>query len=386
MRGIFKIIQYEIKQLMSDHSLILVFLIAPVLYAFFLGAIYLHKDIEEVPIAVLDLDQSATSREIIRLLDGMQQIKISSHIADFQEGVEEIQKLKVQGFFMFPKDFEKSLRKMEGCDLALYLNTSQFLPSNNPNKDLQKLITTVNAGIRLKYFETKGVNKKNAMELVMPLSPDVRGIANPTNAYGDFLLPGLFILILHQTLLFGMGETLSKDREKKKLPYLLSLVNGHVSQYFIGKTAFYFVLYLSYFFLFLTTIFPIFELNINGNLLQILLLGFVMVFSTLMFGAFIGSFFKTQIGFLELIAFSSYPVFLLSGFSWPFQAMPLWTQYLGQLLPITPFISAFTRSMELGAEWHHISYQFVHLILLSILYGFLALMRWIKISETQIAE
>ena len=229
-----------------------------------------------------------------------------------------------------------------------------------------------------------GVNPANAMEIVMPLEPDVRGIANPSNTYGGFLLPGLFILILHQTLLFGIGESFTKDRQKKALPEILSMVNGRIHKYFIGKLGFYMLLYFAYFLLFLTTIFPIFELNVHGSWDSMLIIAFAMSLAVLMFGVFISSFFRTQIGYLEVIAFSSYPIFLLSGFSWPFQAMPIWVQYLAQFSPMTPFVQAFTRVLELGADWEHVAFPVIHLILLFILYGFAAMYRWSLISEKQL--
>ena len=92
MKGILRVANYEIKQLFSDHSLILTFLLAPILYAFFLGSIYINKDIEEVPIAVFDLDNSSSSRELIRALDATQQIQISEYLTSFEQGVDEINK------------------------------------------------------------------------------------------------------------------------------------------------------------------------------------------------------------------------------------------------------------------------------------------------------
>ncbi len=384
MRGILRVANYEIKQLFNDHSLILTFLLAPIMYAFFLGSIYINKDIEEVPIAILDLDNSPTSRSLIRAMDATQQINIAEHLTSFSEGVDEINKLNIQGFVYFPNGFEAQLLSMKGTDLAVYLNTSQFLPSNNPNKDLQKVLITAGAGIRLKYYMAHGVDPENATQIVMPLQPDVRGIANPLNTYGGFLLPGLFILILHQTLLFGIGESFTKDRQKKALPQILGLANGQIHIYFIGKLSFYLLLYFAYFLLFLTTIFPIFNLNVHGSWDSMLLIALAMSLAVLMFGVFISSFFRTQVGFLEIIAFSSYPLFLMSGFSWPFQSMPVWIQYLAQFSPMTPFMQAFTKVLELGADWEHVAFNVIHLILLFILYGFAAMYRWSRIADKQL--
>ena len=78
------------------------------------------------------------------------------------------------------------------------------------------------AGVRLRYFEAKGMTQKTAIELVEPLSAEVHPIYNTTNCYGNFLLPGLFLLILQQTLLIGFGESIAKENEKNKFSALFA--------------------------------------------------------------------------------------------------------------------------------------------------------------------
>lgn len=386
LKGIWKIIQYESRLVVTDYSILLTILIAPIFYAFFLGTIYLNNDIEEVPMAIIDMDQSASSREMTRAFNASQEIKIVENLTSLDEGIDRIYRMDIQGFIYFPSGFEADLLSMRGTDLGVYINTTQFLPSNNPNKSLQKILLMFGANVRLKYYAAQGIDINNAVQMLMPLTPKVKGVANPTNAYGWFLLPGLFILILHQTLLFGIGESFCKDRQRKVLPHLLALVDGYVHRYIFGKAFFYMLLYLTYFVLFLSAIFPFFQLNVEGSWIILLTVGFFMAIATLMFGIFLSSLFRSQIGFLEMLAFTSYPFFLLSGFSWPLDSMHIALQYLSQFSPMTSFVSAYTRVLELGAGWEDVSRQIINLILLSIVYGYLGLMRWKHIAQKMIND
>ncbi|VAW29723.1 hypothetical protein MNBD_BACTEROID07-1342, partial [hydrothermal vent metagenome] len=211
----------EMKTVISDHSVLLTVIAAPLLYVFLMGSIYWNKEVKQIPFAVVDLDKTPTSQKLTRLLSADPTIRIENRPSTYQEGVNEMYALKIQGFLLFPKGFEKHLLKGEGSDVKLYLNTTRFLPSNDLNRAVNTVFQTVDAGIRLHYYATKGLNKKYGMQLINPVMADVRPIYNSTNNYGDYLLPGLLFLILQQTLLIGLGESFVRRRERGELKEIL---------------------------------------------------------------------------------------------------------------------------------------------------------------------
>ena len=92
-----------------------------------------------------------------------------------------------------------------------------------------------------------------------------------------------------------------------------------------------------------------------------------MVYTTLL-----GTFFKSAIGWTEIMAFSTYPLFLVSGYSWPIEAMPKALQVIANLLPSTPYFTVFNKLAGQGAVLGNIKSEVIHLLVLLLL-GYLML-------------
>ena len=348
---------------LNDHSILLTVVIAPLLYAFFLGSIYYKKDIDQIDFAVVDYDNSMTSRKLTQLLKANPKINLIGYLEDYHEGVEKLYSLEAKGFLVFPDGFEKELLRLEGAEIALYLNTTRFLPSNDLNKAVNSVMMTVGSAVRLKYFVANGKSSQQAMELINPILADVRPIYNPLNSYGGFLLPGLFFLILQQTLLIGLGESVSHDKEKGILNRVLA-ERGGIANYLFNKTAYYIFLYSAYIVLFMAVVFPFFEIPVAGAIIPSFTISLLFLLTIMLLAVLIGSFVNSQIRMMEILAFTTYPFFLISGYSWPVSAMPEPIQWISYLVPTTPMLEAMSKLFIMGGGWIDVLGPFQHLLIL----------------------
>ena len=376
MKTFLKIFSRELGIIFKDHSIILTVLIAPILYAFFLGSIYLYKDANQISFAVVDMDRTPTTRQLYRFMDANQKIKMIGTLGSYQEGVDRLYKMEINGFLYFPKGFEDDIKSLAGADVKLYLNTTRFMPSNDLNNAVQEILFTYSAGIRLRYFEAKGMTQKTAIELVEPLSAEVHPIYNTTNCYGNFLLPGLFLLILQQTLLIGFGESIAKENEKNKFSKFFAAGKNNLLQMLSGKSGFYFLLYVVYFLFFFAVVFHAFEIPISGNLLAVAVMSMLFLFSVLFYTLFIASFFRSQKRYMEIIAFTSYPLFLICGYSWPISTMPLPIKWLSHTIPTSPFFNGFIKLSVMGGGWASVKGYAFHLIILALVSFVAVVWRW----------
>lgn len=384
-RSIKSIFIEETKNVINNHSVLLTVVIAPLLYAFFLGSIYYKKEIDQIEFAVVDYDNSNTSRQFTRLLSGNSKIKMVGYLEDFSEGVEKLYHTQIQGFLIFPKGFEKELLLLEGANLNLYLNTTRFLPSNDLNKAVNEVMLTIGSGIRLRYYESKGLNPKHAMELVNPVLVDVRPAYNPLNSYGDFLLPGLFFLILQQTLLLGLGESVAADGENGRLLKSISQKGG-IAHYLFGKQLYYLILFASLLFFFFTIVFPFFDIAVKGSIMLLFTVSMLFIVSISLLAFLLGTFVKSQVRIMEILAFSTYPFFLISGYSWPVSAMPQWVQWLSEIVPTTHIMVAVKKISVMGGSLKDIVPQLISLLILVALLFVFSVMRllWLKEKKAEL--
>ncbi len=370
----------EMLTVINDHSILLTVLIAPLVYVALMGSIYLNKEVRQIPFAVVDYDHTPTTRKLTRLLAADPAIRIESQPATYQKGMNEMYALKIQGFLIFPKGFEKNLLKGEDSNVKLFLNTTRFLPSNDLNRAVNTVFQTVGAGIRLHYFATKGLNEKYGMQIVNPLMADVHPIYNATNNYGDYLLPGLLFLILQQTLLIGLGESFVRSREKGTLQDILTRDGNSIFAWLGGRLSYYILLYAAYILFYLAVAFHVLNIPIRGNPVTMFTIGILFLMVVMVYTVLVASFSKKQIRIMEILAFTSYPLFLLSGYSWPVAAMPKPLQWIAAIIPTTPIMDAVTKLFAEGSSWGPILPDFLHLLIMLVismllLYWRLAFMR-----------
>ncbi|MCX7875797.1 MAG: ABC transporter permease [Melioribacteraceae bacterium] len=381
LSNILNIFYREINLLKKDRNLISVLIIAPVFYAFFYGSIYFNKSEIDVPITVVDNDNSFLSNRLIRNLDSHQLISIYKVTKDFYEAKNDFQNLSSQAIIVIPSDFENKIKKGNGVQLKLYLNSTRFLISNDVNKSVNEVILTTNSLIRLKYFQSQGYSYDQAKEMIEPVRSEIKSLYNFTDSYGDFLIPAILILILHQTLLIGLAESFAKENENSTLNELYELSNKSIHIIILGKGLIYLILYFSYTLFFFNVLFNVFKIPFVGSFILFSFLTLLMIFSTVTLAIFISTFFNRKILAIQYLALSSYPIFLISGYSWPEESLPFFLKIFSWLIPFTPFSNVTIKITQMGASINNVSATLVHLFFLAIIYYTISYIRLNKLIK-----
>lgn len=372
MKQWLSILKSELSLIFEDKSILLTCLVAPLLYAFFIGSIYTEKEVSEIPIAVVDKDHSNLSRKVSQLINTSEKVSIEGHYSSLEDAMFSFNNLEVQGIVILPKGFQKKTMNLDGAYVELILNNTKFLTSNEINKSVQQVVLIIAGGVRMQYFISNKIPIEIAKQQAQPIIPVVKSIYNATNNYGDYLLPILLILILQQTLIIGFGQSVVHEFNHGLLQNLETFSFFGFIKVISAKSFYYLLLYTAYFFVFYKLIFSHFSLSFNGSILLHLLLSLLFISVVILYTILFASFFKTMIGWTEILAFSTYPLFLVSGYSWPIDAMPKALQYFANILPSTPYFSVFNSLATEGAKLSNITNGFIHLLFLLLL-GYLLL-------------
>jgi ABC-2 type transport system permease protein len=371
----------EFRRVIGDSDIMLVVLAAPIVYALFYGGVYWHKGEHEAPIVIVDRDQSELSRTLIRFLDASEMIVVTDVTADFDEARGYIYNLNDEGIVYIPDTFQKSIKTGQNGELMVYLNTSRFLVSNDLYKAINEIGITVGVSVKIRYLQSRGLDYDQAMAVAEPISTEVRSLFNPGGYYGDFLLPGLLLLILQQTMLIGLAESIARERESNSLKQWLIDTRGNIFSAITGKSLFYIILYIVYAIFFYAVIARLFHITLTGNAFMMLLLLIPFLAAIVMMGILISSLFNKKIQALQFLALTSIPIFLLSGYSWPLQSMPVVIRWLAYIVPTTPFLNAFTRVALMNAGLVDVNGALVHIIILVVVYYLLAARRLRKLAD-----
>jgi len=368
----------ELKLILHNRSIIMVLLISPIFYALFYASIYGNKSNIDLPIAIVDYDHTELSRELILDIDSSPKISVTKVCSSIDDAQTKLELQEVLAVAVIEKNFSTKITKEEPSNFQLYLNNSRFLVSNDISKSISEVILFVNRNILVEYYLRKGLAFPYAQKSAEPINIDIRNLFNTTESYGDFLIPAILLLILHQTLMIGVTESFLLNEEKKLLP----LSNISIIIFLFVRLMFYLLLYVAYTLLFFSVIVDIFEIPFAGNLLDLLLNSIFAIASTFFLSIIIASFFKSRINVFRIITISSYPIFLISGFSWPNIAIPEFIKYLALFIPYTSFSEASIKFIQLGGNLSSALPQVLNLVALTIIY-FLVAYRRLKLQTSK---
>lgn len=375
LNSIKKIFIREIRLIARDKNIISVILLAPLFYSFFYGSIYFNKSETKVEISIIDNDASATSRKIIRFLDANQMLSVTNTISNMEEGKEKLIDNDAKAIFYLPKGFEETLKSGKQAKVKIYLNSTRFLVSNDINKAINEVIGYVNTGITVNYYKSKGNSFEQAKAQAIPINMDIRPLFNFNDSYGDFLIPSILILILQQTLLIGLSQSIAKERENKTFPTLFKLGKWKPLAIIYGKGLFYLLLFGSYSIFFFTVSFGVFKLQNIGGFIPLFIITSLLLIAVINISVLVASFFHRKIVALQFLTLTSYPIFLISGYSWPFNLLPTYLKVFANILPSTPYFGAFTRITQMGAGVFDVLPEIIHLLLITLIGNILAYYR-----------
>jgi len=331
------VVKREVKMIVHDSDLMMILLIAPLFYMFFYGSFYYNKAESKIPVAVVDLDRTLSSKRLAYEINSHPMLSVPVVTGNFEEAQQLLYKREVFAVMVIPKDYERDVKTMRGGNMNVFLNNSQFLVSNDINRAINDIKSLHDNASAKHFVEMGGILGENATYLSEPIHPDIRPVFNMGDNYGSFLLPGLLILIIQQTLFIGLGESVGKERESKTFGELYERSGRSVLAMVFGKGLFYIVLFTAYALVMLFAGLPFFRIGFYGNLPVFMGMIVLFLLTHVSFSMFLASFLKNKLQGLILVAFTSYPFLMISGFAWPQNSMPAIVKAISYCIPGTVF-------------------------------------------------
>lgn len=308
----------------------LLFWVAPLLYLSIYSAVYAQKHEWDLPIALVQKESPlAAERLLLRSLDAHP--RLSAIPMSQKQAEEAFAQAKVRGVLEIPADIEDRMRRGEPAVLPLWVLTDRFIAAGDVQRSIAEVIATENVRRATGFWLSRGQPLAYAKEKALALRLDDHPLANPAETYGDFMLPAVGILVLNQLLLMGLAYSASLGQNR-----WLDLVK---------RWAFWMPWFAA-----LMMAWTSFGLRYWDNPVHANAWGVVMLcgLGALAIGAM-----ATLIGLclgrsslvLQVLAFSSYPLFFLSGYGWPLHSMPDQLQKLSEFLPLGPLLRGLRQAL-----------------------------------------
>ncbi|MCI6555043.1 MAG: ABC transporter permease [Prevotella sp.] len=368
LHDVFHICVQELRQTFRDEGMLIFFILVPLAYPILYSWIYQEQLVREVPVVVVDDSNSSRSREFTRLFDASPDVAVVARCTDMTEARKAVGRQEAFGIIRIPSSFATDIARGKQTAVALYCDMSIMLNYKAILQTATAVAGDMNAGIQIS--QSGNTTARQDEITTRPLDFDEVALFNPTGGYADFILPGVLILILHQTLLLGIGLGAGTAREQNRYEDLVP-VSRHYNGTFrivMGKAWCYFMIYLAvgaYVILAVPSMFGFLQLLSAGPLLALIT---PFLLATIFFGMTISCIVRYRENILLIVVFTTVPLLFLSGMSWPQSAMPGAWQAVAGLFPSTFGIRGFIRLNTMGATLQDIRTEYIALWIQTVAY------------------
>lgn len=330
----------EFKLFWSNNVLRILFIGAPILYAILLGFVYQKGKVTDLPIVVVDEDQSRMSQKAIEMMQDNEVLQVAYLKFDQNDLTALIaENDNIPAIVIIPKDFESLIQQKKYPEVLTIVNTSNIVTANYASSAIQLCLGTFKAGIQIEGLKKQGLPENIALTQFEPFKTTFIKKYNRSTNYMYFLWPGVLATVLQQVLLLGLALSFASEYENgtfrnlvMQVPSLIKIMAVKIVPYLLMSFGIWLLYYMFTFW---------FRIPFHENLLALTFAAGIFVLSVCFIGILVSILIPSQLKATEVLMVIATPSFILSGFTWPLSQMPSFIVGVANVIPLTHFLQIF---------------------------------------------
>ena len=325
------IVRKEFIQIVRDPQTLGLVIVMPVMMLFLLGYA-VANDIQNIPLAVVDLSKTDASRAFIQRFPDSGYFVYAYDVQSEGEIMKLIDSGAAKAGLIIPPDFGKAMNSGGSAAVQFYIDAS------NPTlaETAQLAVTTISQAAAQDVLVQR-LSQAGPTTLTLPIDARVRYLFNPDMRRMNFMIPALIAAILQVQTLLLTAFAIVREREQGTFEQLI-VTPVRSTELILGKILPNIAIAVVNVAMTVAVGQFWFHVPISGNIWLLFGLSLVFLLSSLGLGLLISTVARTQMQAIYLATFVMLPTFLLSGFLFPRENMPVLAYYAGYLLPVTYFL------------------------------------------------
>jgi len=321
----------ELRQLRRDRMTLAMMVALPVMQLLLFGYA-INTDVRHIPTVVYDQDHSAASRDIARSLEATRFYDVIGEVRNYDEIERALRSGQAKVALVVPARYGSDVTASRPARLQLVVDGS----------DPQTVASAINTAASLVAARSNELTVgrlalSGGRLAVAPISLEPTTWYNPDLRTAIYIVPGLIGVILTMTMVMLTSMAIVRERERGTLEQLIVSPVKNV-ELVVGKIVPYIIIGYVQITLILLAGRVVFGVPFLGSPALLYALSFMFIAANLALGLFFSTVAKTQQQAMQMSFFFLLPNILLSGFMFPFEAMPRPAQWLSQALPLTHFL------------------------------------------------
>lgn len=355
----------ELTYLWRDRGLRQILLFGPLLGIALFFALYSAQILLDIPTAVVDLDRSSASRELIENLRQAENLQVVAYPDSFQAAEELIKQGEILVTMVIPEQYGKNLALGRQTNVYMAIDGSNMVYSTNATTAAMTVAGTVSAQAGVKALMARGFQATEAKQAYLGVDLQEEPWFNPTLNYAYFLVLALILNIWQQCC--TIAATMNVIGETGRASWLQFKLSG-LSKWtlFTSKS----LVHIGVFMLLVLPIywvsFGLFQVPLNCSWWLLLLFTLFFAIALHSVGTLASSFARNAVDSTRFGMVIALPSFILSGYGWPLEAMPSFVQFLAKLLPQTWFFQGFNYLTFKNPDWSFMQTYFLVLVAMAV--------------------
>lgn len=323
----------------------------------------------DIPIGVVDQDESTTSRNFYQQLDATQLGKVV-HYDTYESARADLMSGKILAMCVLPKGMNDDIQASRQPKITMYTNGLYLVGGALAWKQLLYMVNLTNGAVQREALRMRGYDEQQIMGLIQPVNVDFHQIGNTTTNYGYYLsnimLPGVVEMIVIIVLIYSLGTELKYGTSR----HLLRTAGDSITSALLGKLLVWTSIFSAIGFILIVLLYHWLHFPIAGSIWNMFLDMFLMILASESIGIFIVEMLPVPRLALSIGALYSTLGFSLAGFTLPIEAMPPYIQGLAAAFPLRHYFNFFVQEVFFGAGfagwWREVAYLLIFLFLPAI--------------------
>ncbi len=340
----------ELIQLRRDRLTLAMMLALPVMQLLLFGYA-INNDVRHIPTVVFDQDRSADSRDLARRFEATGFYDLIGEVRSYDEISRVLRTAKARVALVIPANFASDITRGKGATVQLVVDGSDPQTVASALNTAASVVAGRGTELTVARFGP-GAAPLIQMEPTTWYNPELRTAA--------YIVPGLIGLILTMTMVMLTAMGIARERERGTLEALI-VSPVRRGELMLGKIVPYITIGYVQITLILIAGAVVFDVPFVGSVALLYALALLFISANLALGLFFSTLAKTQQQAMQMSFFFMLPNFLLSGFMFPWEGMPMPARWLSQALPLTHFLRIVRGITLKGAEFHDVSDELIWL-------------------------
>ena len=321
----------------------------------------------DLPVGVVDQDNSATSRSLIRNLDAMQSSRVVYRFANITEARSAMQEGKVYAYLYIPEGTAAKLLAGRQPKISYYYTMTCLTAGSMAMKDMKTIGVLGSAAVGKATLSAKGASKEQIKVALQPVTIDAHMIANPQGSYNYTLttvfVPGILMLFMALLASYAVGMEMKFDTGKE----WLALADNNIVVAFLGKYIVHALVFLLVVFLYQYYIFNVLHFPRLGGVWSLVRLSLLQVVASLGFGVFAFGLMPSLRMSMSISSLWSVLSISMCGSAFPVAGMDAPLQAMSWLFPLRHYWMIYQATVLNGFAIIDVWFHFVALVAFTLL-------------------